>query len=201
MNTLFLSRRAQVAAIVLGILVMPGRAWTQDLVNQTHEKGIDFAVVKKDLAIFQGVLDTTLRQSLPGPFPILGGIRGTYLPGYGEVFTLEVNVYQIRRITPFDLKPHTEKELDDAYKQMIGRIETVKSLLLKAIGEYGSTLQQLGPEDTLTVVAHLFAGTREPREGFPSQVTFSVNKSVVRDYREAKIKFDDFVKQVRVLQF
>lgn len=162
---------------------------------------LDFAGIKKDLAVFQGVLDATLRQSLPGPFPILGSIKGTYLPEYGAVFSLEINVYQIRQLSPFDLRPHTEKELKDAHQQMLNRIELVKSQILKVLGEYGSSLEQLNPDDNLTVVVHLFSGGREARQDLPSQLIFNAKKSFIREYRETKLSLDQFAKNVRLLQF
>ena len=161
----------------------------------------DFAGIKKELAVFQGVIDTTVRQSLPGPFPILGSTRGTYLPDYGAVFNLEVNVYQIRQISPFDLRPHSAKELEDAYNQMMSRIETVKGLLIKTIGEHGSALQQLKPEENLSIVVYLFGGSGDGKRSFPSQMVLNVKKSALQQYRENKISMDELKKDIRIIEF
>ena len=178
----------------------------QEISGRTPEGSSPTAVpdldkIKKELAVFQGVLDTTLRQSLTGPFPILGSIKGTYLPDYGAVFSLEVNVYQIRQLSPFDLRPLTEKELNEAQAQMTKRIELVKGLIVKAIGEHGFALQELSPEQNVTVVAHLFSAAREPKKDAPSQLIFSAKRNMIRDYREARISAEQFSKNVRLLQF
>lgn len=177
----------------------------QNVAPASSQETLDFAHIRRDLAVFQGVLDTTLKQSLPGPFQILGSSRGTYLPDYGAVFSLEVNVYQIRRLSPFDMRPHTEKELKDAHDQMMTRIELVKELIVRAMAEHGSTLRQLGPDENLTVIAHLFTGgfngDSDPKREFPSQLVFSVKETVINEYREAKTNLDQFTKSVKLLQF
>jgi hypothetical protein len=171
----------------------------------SSQETLDFAHIKRDLAVFQGVLDTTLKQSLPGPFQILGSSRGTYLPDYGAVFSLEANVYQIRRLSPFDMRPHTEKELKDAHDQMTTRIELVKELIVRAMAEHGSTFRQLGPDENLTVIAHLFTGgfdrDIDAKRKYPSQLVFSVKESVINEYREARTNLDQFTKSVKLLQF
>jgi hypothetical protein len=177
----------------------------QSVASEAPQGTLDFAHIRRDLAVFQGVLDTTLKQSLPGPFQILGSSKGTYLPDYGVVFSLEANVYQIRHLSPFDMRPHTQKELSDAYNQMMTRIELVKELIIRAIAEHGSTLRQLGPEENLTVITHLFTGGfnggSDSKREFPSQLVFSVKESVLNEYREAKINLDQFSKSVKLLQF
>ena len=177
----------------------------QSVASEAPQGSLDLAHVRRDLAVFQGVLDTTLKQSLPGPFQLLGSSKGTFLPDYGVVFSLEANVYQIRRLSPFDMRPHTQKELNEAYDQMMTRIELVKELILRAMAEHGATLRQLGPEENLTVITHLFTGGftggGDPKREFPSQLVFSVKGSVVNEYREAKINLDQFSKSVKLMQF
>jgi hypothetical protein len=189
--------------ILCSALILPIQA--QTVASEAPQGTLDFAHIRRDLAVFQGVLDTTLKQSLPGPFQILGSSKGTYLPDYGAVFSLEVNVYQIRHLSPFDMRPYTQRELSDAYDQMMTRIELVKELIMRAMAEHGATLRQLGPGENLTVITHLFTGgfdaRSDPKREFPSQLVFSVKESVINEYREAKINQDQFAKNVKLLQF
>ena len=161
----------------------------------------DINSIKKELVVFQGIVDATLKQHLPGPFSLLGSTKGTYLPEYGAVFNVEVNVYQIRQLSPFDLRPLSQKELTDAYDQMLARIKTIKGLLVKTIGDHGTSLDLLKPEENVTVVAHLFAAGPDPKREFPSQVVFSAKKSVIEEYRERKLSLEEFAKGMRVLQY
>jgi hypothetical protein len=185
------------ACVLLGAV----EAWAEDGAAVASEISTDYSGIKRDLAVFQGVVDATLKQHLPGPFPLLGSTKGTYLPEYGAVFTVEVNVYQIRQLSPFDVRPLTEKELSDAYTKMLDRIKTVKGLLVRIIGDHGSTLQLLKPEENVAVVAHLFAAASDRKREFPSQVVFSAKKSVIEQYREHKLSLEEFVKSMQVLQY
>jgi len=162
---------------------------------------LDYNAIKKDLAVFQGVIDTTVKQIIQGPFSILGSTKGTYLPEYGAVFNLEVNLYQIRQLSPFDFRPHTEKELNDAHDLMMKRIEILKEGLVKAMGEHGSSLGQLKPNDYLTVVVHLFSVEAEAKRPAPSQMILRVKKSFITDYRENKLPPGDLAKKVELVQF
>jgi hypothetical protein len=162
---------------------------------------LDYTAIKKDLAVFQGVIDTTVKQIIQGPFAILGSTKGTYLPEYGAVFNLEVNLYQIRQLSPFDFRPHTEKELNDAYNLMMKRIEDLKERLVKAMGEHGSSLEQLKPNDYLTVVVHLFSAETEAKRPAPSQMILRVKKSFITDYRENRLPLGDLAKKVELVQF
>ena len=161
----------------------------------------DYSGLKKELTVFQGVVDTTVRQLFQGPFPILGSTKGTYLPEYGAVFNLEVNLYQIRHISPFDLRPHTNQELNDAYNAMLKRVDTLKGALIKVMGEHGPSLQQVKAEDNFTLVVHLFNVEDEAKRPCPSQIILKAKKSALSDYRENKLSLAELTKKVEIVQF
>src|SRR5215831_19426128 len=113
-------------SVLIGMLSVSGVSQVRGAEPASVSGAFDYSGIKKELVVFQGVVDTTVRQLFQGPFPILGSTKGTYLPEYGAVFNLEVNLYQIRHISPFDLRPHTNQELKEAYSAMLKRIETLK---------------------------------------------------------------------------
>ncbi len=182
------------------ILFLPalhgGFLWAQSAVAQ-----VDYPAMKKDLAVFEGVIDTTIKQNITGNFPILSSTKGTYLPEYGAVFSVEVNLFQIRQISPFSPAPHTQKELDDAYSLMVKRLGTLKEVLVKAIGEHGTSLQQLKPDQNLTVVMHLFNVEQQIKQPVPTQVIFKAKRSLISQYRENRMPLADFTRQMEIMQF
>src|SRR5437867_718220 len=113
-NGTMIQRKLGVVFLLICCLSVSAASQARGAEPASVHEALDYSAIKKDLAVFQGVVDTTVRQNLQGPFPILGSTKGTYLPEYGAVFNLEVNLYQIRVISPFDLRPHTDKELNDA---------------------------------------------------------------------------------------
>jgi hypothetical protein len=174
----------------------PFSLWAQSAVAP-----VDYPAMKKDLAVLEGVINTTIKQNITGNFPILASTKGTYLPEYGAVFSVEVNLFQIRQISPFSPAPHTQKELDDAYSLMVKRLGTLKEVLVKAIGEHGTSLQQLMPEQNLTVVMHLFNVEQQIKQPVPTQVIFKVKRSLISQYRENRISLAEFSRQMEIVQF
>jgi hypothetical protein len=161
----------------------------------------DYSGIKKELVVFQGVVDTTVRQLFKGPFPILGSTKGTYLPEYGAIFDLEVNLYQIRHLSPFDLRPHTNQELNEAYDAMLKRVDTLKGALIKVMGEHGPSLQQVRADDNFTVVVHIFNVEDESKRSCPSQIILKAKKSALSDYRENKLSLAELSKKIDIVQF
>ncbi|HVN79321.1 MAG TPA: hypothetical protein VMW38_10020 [Terriglobia bacterium] len=168
---------------------------------QISINSLDYSMVKRDLAVFQGVIDTTVKQSVQSIMPLTGSTRGVCLPEYGAVFSLEVNLYQIRPLSPFNMRPHSQQELDSAYQQLVARLESIKQNFIKVMGEHGSALSELKPQDYLTVVINLLPIDPGPGRSIPTQVVMRVKRSNIDDYRENKITFSEFSKKVEVAQF
>jgi hypothetical protein len=191
----------KVSAVLLVIfsLCLSNPSQAQGAGSATVTGMVDYSAIKKDLDVFQGVIDTTVRQNLPGPFPILGSTKGTYLPEYGALFDLEVNLYQIRRLSPFDATPHTEKELTDSYNSMMKRLESLKQELVKVLCSHGASLQQVKSSDNLAVVVHVFRQDLGANRPCPSQIILKVKKSVLEEGR--KQSFDNLAKSVEIVQF
>ena len=168
---------------------------------QTAAAGVDYAAVKKEIAVFEGIIDTTIKQLVEGSFPLLSSTKGTFLADYGVLFSLEANLFQIRQISPFSPQPHSQKELDEAYALMIKRLALVKGAVIRAIGEYGASLQQLKPDQNLIVAMHLFNVDSQMKQPVPSQVIFKVRRSVINQYRENRLPLAEFTKQMEIVQF
>jgi hypothetical protein len=190
-----------VLLLMICMLSVSGTSQVRGAETTSVSGTFDYSGLKKEMVIFQGVVDTTVRQLFQGPFPILGSTKGTYLPEYGAVFNLEVNLYQIRHISPFDLRPHTNQELNEAYNAMLKRVDTLKGTLIKVMGEHGPSLQQVKAEDNFTLVVHLFNAEDEAKRPCPSQMILKAKKSVLSDYRENKLSLADLTKKVEIVQF
>jgi len=168
---------------------------------QNSINSLDYSTVKRDLAVFQGVLDTTVKQTVRRIMPLMSSTRGVCLPEYGTVFSLEVNLYEIRTLSPFNMRPHTQQELDDAYQQFLLRLESIKQSFIKVMGEHGAALSELKPQDFLTIVINVFPFDAGPSRTVLTQVVMRVKRSAIEDYRENKITFPEFSKKVEVTQF
>ena len=183
-----------VATLLVALLTFSSAGWAQGAKAFTP----DFPELRPELEGFQQIIQNTLVANLQGPFPVLSTPKGTYLPDYGAVFNVEGNMYEIRAVSPFSPKPLTQQELDRAYHAMLKRVDALRERMLQAIGDHGSSLQHLKPEETLAVVVHLFNGYADPNRPCPSQLIFRVKKAAISEYQDKKISLSDFTKRIEI---
>ena len=196
-----LTKRMERMSLVSCGLLFAVTTCTRGMDAQISINSLDYSTVKRDLAVFQGVVDTTVKQSVQSIMPLTSSTRGVCLPEYGAVFSLEVNLYQIRPLSPFNMRPHSQQELDSAYQQLLARLESIKQNFIKVMGEHGAALGELKSQDFLTIVINLLPIDAGPGRSIPTQVIMRVKRSSINDYRENKITFSDFSKKVEVAQF
>jgi hypothetical protein len=186
---------------LLGVLLCSVSANAQAGEPNSSFATLDYSAIKRDLAVFQGVVDTTVKQTVPGFLPLLGSTKGVYLPEYGVVFGLEVNLYRIRQLSPFDLRPHSQQELEEAYTLAVKRLDSIKENLIKVMGEHGSALGPLKLQDYLTVVVYLLPVETGTGRSLPSQMVMRAKRAVINDYRENKLSFSEFARKVELALF
>lgn len=160
---------------------------------------VDRARLRGQIEQFQAVIEDALRQGVRST--VLSAPRGAYLEGYGAVFSTEASLYRIRSITPFNRKPYSRQELEQAHRAALERLDRLKENLRLAVAEHGSLLEQLQPSHTLAVIVHLYNGVADPGRPFPSQLIFKASAGSVNDYRQGRITRDELAGQVRISQF
>ncbi len=131
------------AVLVFAALAMP--------LGAADQEKIDLGKMREQIRMLESVLNTSLNQSFPGPFAYLDGARGAYLPGYGVVFTFEVNLSVNRGMAgPFGGAPQpSPKVRKDEEKQ---RRDQARAMAEKVIADFGHTVEQLGANESLAIV-------------------------------------------------
>ena len=157
--------------------------------------------LRVEMEKFQGIIENSVAQNLKGTFPILGAPKGSYLEDFGVVFSLEANLYQIRPISPFSPKPHSRKELDEAYQSLLDRVDVLRKSMLLTIAENGTSLRQLRPTDNLAVIVHLFNGYTDPSRRYPSQLIIKIKMDSLSQYSQRKITLEQFSEKVHITHF
>lgn len=141
---------------------------------QSHNYGN----IKQQIGIFESVLNTAIRQRYDQQrFMLLQPPKGTYLDGYGVVFTLEVNLSTLRYLTPFSPGPHTDKEIKDSRAEKLARTKEVEALVKDLLRGNGAGLSFLKPDENLAVVVHLF-NTSEHKD-LPTQLIVQGKKAAL----------------------
>jgi hypothetical protein len=184
-----------------GAAVMVGLAcWLLPLWSvRAQSPPSDLSALKGEMKVFEAVIDKTMAQTFAPPFGLLENTKGTYLPGFGLAFSLEVNLYPTRAPNPFIMEPLSKAELEKARKGKLERIAAVKAAVPRLLADHAMSLRSLGPEDSVAVVVHLFevdAGDIK----LPDQLVIETRKSDLNEFWDKKISYEELVGKVKILE-
>jgi len=159
----------------------------------------NFSALKGQMKVFEAVIDGTMAQTFAPPFGLLEKTQGTYLPGFGLAFSLEVNLYPLRTPNPFNMTPLTKAELDKAEKVKRERIATVRESVPRLLADHAMSLRDLGSADSVAVVVHLFE-VEPGATKLPDQLVIETRKSDLEQFWDRKISYQDLVAKMKVLE-
>jgi len=155
--------------------------------------------LKNEMKVFKADIDETMAQTFAPPFGLLEKTKGTYLPGFGLAFSLEVNLYPMRAPNPFNMTPLSKAEIDKAQKVKLERIATVKGSVPRLLADHAISLRDLSSDDSVAVVVHLFemeAGDAK----LPDQLVIETRKSDLDQFWDKKISYEVLVAKTKILE-
>ena len=159
----------------------------------------NLSALKNEMKVFEAVIDGTMAQTFAPPFGLLERTKGTYLPGFGLAFSLEVNLYPLRAPSPFNVTPLSKAELDKAQKAKRERIATIKESVPRLLADHAMSLRDLSSDDFVAVVVHLF-GVQSGDTDFPDQLVIETRKSDLDQFWDKKISYKELVAKMKVLE-
>ncbi len=160
----------------------------------------NFGALKAEMKVFEAVIDGTMSQTFAPPFGLLEKTQGTYLPGFGLAFSLEVNLYPARSPNPFNMTPLSKAEIDKAQKVKHDRVIMVKESVPRLLADHAMSLRDLSPADSIAVVVHLFeVDTGESK--FPEQIIIETRKSDLDEFWDKKISYRELLGKMKALDF
>ena len=165
--------------ICLAILLVLGAAlWLAVPQSQATAAGKKQAEMKRQMQQLERAVNTSLQQMFENrPFAVLQEPKSAYLAGFGIVIHAEVNLYPMRFISPFARDPYSEKELKTEREQKRKRLQQLQSRLRKLLLAESAELTQLGPEENLAVVIHLF--NPRPYPEIPGQLVLQAPRKAL----------------------
>jgi hypothetical protein len=157
------------------------------------------SALKGEMKVFEAVVDGTMAQTFAPPFGLLEKTKGTYLPGFGLAFSLEVNLYPMRVPNPFNMTPLSKAELEKAQKMKLERIATIKQSVPRLLADHAVSLRDLSSDDSIAVVVYLFE--MEPGDTkFPDQLVIETRKSDLNQFWDKKISYEELVAKTKILE-
>jgi hypothetical protein len=120
------------------------------------------------------------------PYDVLGNARGTYLEGYGALFTTELDLVNTGPLTLSPFKPSISKEevattRDRKLKKLVILRENMRTLMVNASG----TLEGLPPNEHVAMEAVLLYFPWEESKGMPRRVFMSAEKQKLLNAKAA----------------
>jgi hypothetical protein len=159
------------------------------------------AALRSEVQQFAATLNRDLQTLLDHPFAMLQDAKGIYLPRFGVVFHMELNLAPLRTLSAFDVRPYTEQELRQARDNKVERIKELKAHLSDLLQSHGAELSALPPDQNIAVVVHLFNMPSERTDGLPTQIVVEVSRGVLADPGAQRASAEEFRKRVSYFDF
>jgi len=141
-------------------------------------------VSRASILAMEDAINAKFRVNSPDPWDLLGTARGTYLEGYGVVFTWELQLVFVSPPSPFNPKI-SEADVAQVHERKLKKIpqlkEAMRSLMLAAC----NSLPGLPPEERVSMEAILWNYSWENSRGMPRRVFMSVEKQKLLDAQAA----------------
>ncbi len=143
-------------------------------------------VTREALHAIERTMDGGIRGlNLTEPYDLLGFTRGVYLPGYGVVFTTEVNL-MLTVITPFNLPPEGNALLRLKEKKQ-QRLAFMRTWMRDQLVNAGASLDQVPLNERIVFAMTIFYQSFEDHSGMPNQIVVSAPRQALADAKLGRI--------------
>jgi hypothetical protein len=133
-------------------------------------------VSRKAVAGVEGAMNDRFRAVTADPYDLLGPARGTYLDGYGAVFTIEVQLVHVDPPSPF--RPaYSQADLAALRDRKLKRLPVMKETMRGLMAEACNTLDAMPGDEKISVEAILWHYSWEDSRGIPQRVLMTADKS------------------------
>ena len=123
------------------------------------------------LKAVESSINDRMRSNINEPYDLLGPARGTYLEGYGAVFTVEMNLVLV---SPFMNSPFkqtiSDKEISDLHERKVKKVDGLKMTMRELMTSASKTLPGLPTQERIVMEAFLFNYRWENARGLPHRL-------------------------------
>lgn len=140
---------------------------------------VETRVTRASLSTVETSLNDKLRVVGPDPYDVLGLARGTYLAGYGVVFTFEVNLVYSTGPNPFR-PPMTREEIASLRDRKFRKLLVLKNTMRRTMAS-AAALPGLVANDHVAVEAFLLYYSWENQTGLPRRILMTASRTSLLD--------------------
>jgi len=127
-------------------------------------------------------INDKVRSNLSDPYDLLGTARGTYLDGYGAVFSVEMNLVLVSPLNLSPFKPSiSEAEIVGMQKRKLAKVENLKDAMRGLMVGASKTLTGLPANEHIVMEAFLFNYRWENTRDLPKRIVITSTKQQLLD--------------------
>ncbi|UCF37269.1 MAG: hypothetical protein JSU96_21195 [Acidobacteriota bacterium] len=156
------------------------------------------AQIKKESRIFESIIAEVLRQNFDNPFAVAAAPQAAYIQGYGLIVSYHL---KINRGTIRGFYGEVRSPVAPDVRSKREQIETVRRLMVQALGDYGGAIKRLQPTDRLAICAHVEDRNELDPAKNRTDLVISVAKGDIDAYSATKIDTDEFRQRVEVIEY
>lgn len=124
-------------------------------------------------------IDDKFRANPSDPYDFLGTARGTYMNGYGALFTFEIGLTYVPAISPFNLSV-SPQQVAAIHERKLKKLPVLENTMRGLVADASTTLEGLPANEHIAIEALLFSYSWENSRGLPHRVFMTVEKQKLR---------------------
>lgn len=163
-----------------------------------QEEKSNLKSLKQEIEVLESVLNQSLAQAFPGAYSHLAQARGAYLPGYGVVFTYEINLTPMQNLRLFSSAPTPEQQRAQLQEENRRR-EEAKAVAERVLADFGHTLTSLPPTEAVAVIIYTNAARDTGIER--STIVVNAGKQLISEYRSNVINRAEFLRRLTKTEY
>ncbi len=134
------------------------------------------------LKAVEASINDRVSSNISDPYDLMGPARGTYLEGYGAVFTVYMDLVPTSPLSLSPFKPApSEKELVELHDRKARKVAALKEAMRGLMAGACKTLPALPPEEHIVLEAFLFNYNWEQSRGLPHRIVITARKQQLLD--------------------
>ena len=132
----------------------------------------------RQMEAVERAVDRSFRSTASGQPAAVGAARGIYLPGYGVVFSIEVNLSPTANLSPFR-RSYSEDEIRDLNLRKRAGLEPLRQQMRDILVAEGPGLTNLAPGLEVALAVSLFHFPWEDRTQLPKQIVIGAARGTL----------------------
>jgi hypothetical protein len=118
-----------------------------------------------------------LAATTTDPYDVLVDPRGTYLEGYGALFTNELNLVNSAAFNPNPFRPTvTAQQIAQVHERKVKKLVELKETMRSILEDASATLEGVPSNEKIALEVKLFSFSWENNKGIPHRLLISGEK-------------------------